>query len=1710
MKKCYLSLLAFLFFFNTAIAQGDCSSAIIICGNTQPFNPSGIGNKLEQLACGGIEHNSIWLAFQAKANGKLNFAVRAFTLAGLPTTADFDWSLFALTGPPGAGTCDQKTQISCNFAGTATVFGIPGTTGMATPNYTSTAFNPGVDVVSGNWYALIVDQFSNTTPLLFSVQFTGSPETPYINSTPAIFDNRPDFSITNTSGCGGAYSFTNSSVAAAGIASYSWNFGDGTTSTSANPTHTYATSGTYYVTLTVTDNNGCASDIRKTIVYNNTPPTVNAAGLFVLPACSDANNGSLTVTTIGATTPGVTGGTPPYTFELVSPSAMIRPSQSSNTFTGLQSGGYTIKVTDACGKSATGTATITQIATNSTIGLGIQNVQSSCGNTPTGIATIFANGTNAPITMSLVASSPVLQGPLPAIQRDPVTATYFTAFTSLLPGVYTVEATDACGKIRRATFTVTQSTAPTVGAVNSASCGNTPTGTINVTATAGTGITSSGSPGTFQYALLSPSPVNRPFQTSSLFENLFPGIYTVAVMDQCGNVGTATTTIATAPAPTFGTAFTTISCPNGATGTFEAQVSAVGGGTPFTFELVPPSPIIRPPQANNTFTNLTPGVYTVRLTDACGTIASQNVTINSATAPTFTPTIGSSCTTPASGTITVAPAATTLGPFTFELISPGAAIRPPQGSNIANTTSSIFTGLDQGSYTIRMTDGCGVPVTGTATVTAPTALAFPAGSTSAPSCSGSSIGRIVVAQPTTGLAAYRYELIAPSPLTVAPQYSRIFDNLPAGDYTIRITDSCGTQITIGAPLTVAVATAPTLSVTNTSSCAVASGTITTLATTANQGGGTYLYALIAPSPVTTPNQSSPIFTGLPAGAYTVLITDQCGQTGTALTTIAAAGAFSPAAGGSVVGCTGAAYNAQIIVTTPQNFTPGGPIPPGSGGGPYTYALYDATNTTLLAGPQASNIFTTVVPAAGNPSHTVRVTDICGNTSTGTLAVNPPAALTNPTISAITASCPSSATGVIRVTTAATGGLAPYFYTLLDATATTVIAGPQTGIVFEGMAASAGGYTIRVTDACGNTATNATPLVYNAAVTPTVTGAATASCASSSTGRIVATPGTGATLAGGTFSYALYDAGNTVLIAGPQASPTFTGVAAAAYTLRIIDQCGQTGTASVTVTSTVTALTAAGTGSGPCTASSNGVITGSFTGGSLPITYTLLDQLTMTVVAGPQASNIFTGLAAGTYIVQTADACGTTANSTNIVLTTLSTAPTLTTTQALDCSGLAIVSGYGASGSGGPFTYAICSGAGCTGFGAFAGSSTFNVTISGTYRIAVRDRCNLETPSGDIVVSIPVKPVMTGVVNTVVCGPTTITPSYTGIPNTPYFSVDGSNFSPTTGTINPECHTFRVADFNAGTYGCASDPFEFSVVAPPTLRSPASIANGWQVNCAAGTVIPAIAPGTGETGCVGSGITFGVQLAACNGCDGSADAIGTLRAEGVAFNVGGASTADFEPVLINGGTDICANTTVVADFLNASTFNCSFALPLEIEYFNGRYRGTDHELNWKIDCDNRTGTRITLERSVSTTGNFTSIYEVVTDLTRCSQPFMYLDMRPATGMNYYRIKLTGIDNEVKYSRIIALSSDRGSIIVNILLNPVRTSGEAILNVTSGETGKMRIVVTDMAGKQLHTQNVSVVAGSNQVTLNMMKLAVGVYQLTATFSNGATRTVRFMKE
>jgi serine protease len=112
--------------------------------------------------------------------------------------------------------------------------------------------------------------------------------------------------------------FTDSSTDAGGtIGSHSWNFGDGITSTTTSPSHTYAAAGTYSVTETVTDSVNSATSSKTSSV------TVSAASCGGLVLCSGVSvalpsesTGSwtsiytMTVTAGHTATFAISGGTP--------------------------------------------------------------------------------------------------------------------------------------------------------------------------------------------------------------------------------------------------------------------------------------------------------------------------------------------------------------------------------------------------------------------------------------------------------------------------------------------------------------------------------------------------------------------------------------------------------------------------------------------------------------------------------------------------------------------------------------------------------------------------------------------------------------------------------------------------------------------------------------------------------------------------------------------------------------------------------------------------------------------------------------------------------------------------------------------------------------------------------------------------------------------------------------------------------------------------------------------------------------------------------------------------------------------------------------------------------------------------------------------------------------------------------------------------------
>jgi gliding motility-associated-like protein len=1026
------------------------------------------------------------------------------------------------------------------------------------------------------------------------------------------------------------------------------------------------TAGTYSVT--VTDGNSCNKIIRGIVLSQ--PATLTASGSTLTNvSCNGGNNGSVSVT------PG--GGTTPYTY-----SWSTSPVQTTSSATGLTAGTYTVTVTDAHSCTATSTATVTQPATLTATGATIANV--SCNGGTNGSVRVTPAGGTAPYTYSWSTS--------------PVQTT--SAATGLTFGTYTVTVTDSHSCTATATATVTQPTTLTAtgSTLTNVSCNGGNNGSVSVTPGGGT------TPYTYSWS-------TSPVQTTSAATGLTAGTYTVTVTDShsCTATSTATVTQPTTLTAT-GSTLTNVSCNGGSNGS--VSVTPGGGTTPYTY-----SWSTSPAQTTSAATGLTAGTYTVTVTDSHSCTATSTATVTqpttlTATASTLTNT---SCNGVNDGSVTVSagggttpytyswstsPVQTTstatgliAGSYTVTVtdahsctaISTATVTQPSTLSATASTltnvscnggnngsvrvtptggttpytyswstspiqTTSTATGLTAGTYTVIVADSHSCTATATATVTQPTTLTATGSTLTNVSCNGGNNGSISVT-PGGGTTPYTYSW-STSPV----QTTSAATGLTAGTYTVTVTDShsctAASTATVTQPTTLT-ATGSTL--TNVSCNGGNNGSVSV-----TPGGGTTPYTY---SWSTSPAQTTSAATGLTAGTYTVTVTDahSCTATSTATvtqpTTLTATGSTL-----TNVSCNGG-NNGSVSVT------------PGGGTTPYTYSWSTSPVQTTSAATGLT---------AG--TYTVTVTDSHSCTATSTATVTQPTTLTATGSTLTNVSCNGGSNGSVSVTPG--GGTTPYTYSWSTSPIQTTSS--ATGL-------TAGTYTVTVTDARSCTATSTATVTQPTTLTATGSTLTNVSCNGGNNGSVSVTPG------GGTTPYTYSWSTSPI-----QTTSAATGLTAGTYTVTVTDShsCTATSTATVTQPTTLTATGSTLTNVS-CNGGNNGSVSVTPGGGTTPYTYSWSTSPAQTTSAA-------TGLTAATYTVTVTDAHNCTAITTATVTqpTTLTaTASTLTNTS---CNGVNDGSVTVSAGGGTtPYTYSWSTSPVQT-------TSTATGLIAGSYTVIVTD------------------------------------------------------------------------------------------------------------------------------------------------------------------------------------------------------------------------------------------------------------------------------------------------------------------------------------------------------------------------------------------------------
>jgi hypothetical protein len=491
-------------------------------------------------------------------------------------------------------------------------------------------------------------------------------------------------------------------------------------------------------------NNSCSADLG-TVRIDAAPPALTLSLNSSPSSCIGESNGSIT-----ATAGGGAGG---YQYSKNGGASY----QSSNIFSGLAAGSYTITMKDA-NNVCTKTSTITiNSPTAVSLSLSSSSMPSGYGLSDGQIVVSVSGGNTTSYTFSLDGGGFSTNG----------SRTFAVA-----AGNHTIIAKDGNGCSSN-TLTVTIDQPPALSLSGSVSqgisCNGYSDGQITATASGGT---NSG----YQYRL---NPGT--FQLSNSFSGLAAGAYTVEVKDSNGNTASAAVTVIGPAVLGLSSVKTDVSCKGGSDGT--VTLTAAGGTLPYTYFL---DGIAQTSGGSITFSGKSAGSYSILVKDSKGCEAGgADVSLSEPAALTLSASQQDVlCHGLSTGRITLTAGGGTL-PYRYSINN---------GTDWSAGTE--FINLPAGSYPVVIKDASGCTQSSTVTISQPDKLILSVDNIIHAPCYGTNGNISVSSTGGTGVISY-------SAVPALSYAGGAFIGAPAGTYTLMATDENGctatSSVTISQP-----------------------------------------------------------------------------------------------------------------------------------------------------------------------------------------------------------------------------------------------------------------------------------------------------------------------------------------------------------------------------------------------------------------------------------------------------------------------------------------------------------------------------------------------------------------------------------------------------------------------------------------------------------------------------------------------------------------------------------------------------------------------------------------------------------------------------------------------------------------------------------------------------------------------------------------------
>ena len=378
--------------FSATDTDGTVSSISVDWGDstTADMLPGTATSDTHTYNTGGSFTITIMATDNSGSTGQTTGSVTVTVPVGVPTVA---------VNSPTPNSADTGTTVTVTFTvtSTATVTGITVNWGDGT----TTDSLPGTAISDAHMYANTGNAKSQSFTITVTATNSAGPGSG--TTTEMVNDRSPTASLTFTPpnpSAGQTVSFdaTASADPDGTVASYAWDFGDGTSGTGVTPTHVYNPAATmsFTVMLTVTDNSGNTGSMSQSITVTVTsisPPTVSITNVSPNPA----NTGQMVTLTFTVSSSATVTGVTVDWGDGTTPDSLLGTA-TSDTHSYLNTG-----------NSMTQTFKITVTATNSG-GPGLATTTETVNDRPPAvtISTVSPNPANTGqlVTVSFTATDP--------------------------------------------------------------------------------------------------------------------------------------------------------------------------------------------------------------------------------------------------------------------------------------------------------------------------------------------------------------------------------------------------------------------------------------------------------------------------------------------------------------------------------------------------------------------------------------------------------------------------------------------------------------------------------------------------------------------------------------------------------------------------------------------------------------------------------------------------------------------------------------------------------------------------------------------------------------------------------------------------------------------------------------------------------------------------------------------------------------------------------------------------------------------------------------------------------------------------------------------------------------------------------------------------------------------------------------------------------